>query len=85
MSCRNTDDGKRFALVNFKQPEAAKAAVEALHKKDMRSEMETEMLGVSGGFSPVFYPKRCCVDRFWNPKIDPKSYGSMVIFTSPHM
>lgn len=38
----NTDDGKRFALVNFKQPEAAKAAVEALHKKDMRSEMGTE-------------------------------------------
>eukprot|EP00435_Cladocopium_sp_Y103_P041172 s2316_g11.t1 len=39
---QNTDDGKRFALVNFKQPEAAKAAVEALHKKDMRSEMGTE-------------------------------------------
>ena len=49
-SCRNTDDGKRFALVNFKQPEAAKAAVEALHKKDMRSELE--MLSLSGGAIP---------------------------------
>ena len=56
--CRNTDDGKRFALVNFKQPEAAKAAVEALHKKDMRSEMGTEMLSVSGGFPPVFLSQK---------------------------
>eukprot|EP00439_Symbiodinium_sp_Y106_P059683 s88_g8.t1 len=38
----NTDDGKRFALVNFKAPEAAKAAVDALHRKDMRPELGEE-------------------------------------------
>ncbi|CAK0801246.1 unnamed protein product, partial [Prorocentrum cordatum] len=35
-----TDDGKRFALLNFQESECAKAAVAALHKKDMRKESE---------------------------------------------
>lgn len=33
-----TEDGKRFALVNYQQGEAARAAVEALHRTDMTSE-----------------------------------------------
>ncbi|CAJ1344880.1 unnamed protein product [Effrenium voratum] len=37
-----TDEGKRFALVNYKAPEAAKAAVDALHRKDMRPELGEE-------------------------------------------
>lgn len=36
------DDGKRFALVNFQSPDAAKAAVEALHRKDLRDPEEAE-------------------------------------------
>eukprot|EP00930_Biecheleria_cincta_P042464 TRINITY_DN2921_c0_g1_i2.p1 TRINITY_DN2921_c0_g1~~TRINITY_DN2921_c0_g1_i2.p1 ORF type:complete len:669 (+),score=154.44 TRINITY_DN2921_c0_g1_i2:92-2098(+) len=37
-----TDEGKRFALVNFKTSAAAKAAVADLHRKDMRSEEGVE-------------------------------------------
>lgn len=35
-----TDDGKRFALVNFAEPDSASAAVKALHGKDLVSEQE---------------------------------------------
>lgn len=37
-----TEDGKRFALVNLKDPDSAKAAVDALHLKDMRDPEEKQ-------------------------------------------
>lgn len=39
----SSDDGKRFALVNFRQNAAAKAAIAALHRKDMRAELGIEI------------------------------------------
>mmetsp|Transcript_4595 Transcript_4595/g.10034 ORF Transcript_4595/g.10034 Transcript_4595/m.10034 type:complete len:530 (-) Transcript_4595:150-1739(-) len=39
---QETGDGKRFGLVNFKESSAAKKAVDALHRKDMRPEGERD-------------------------------------------
>lgn len=44
-----TDDGKRFALVNFQSPDAAKAAVDALHLKDMRAPEEKAKMEAEEG------------------------------------
>lgn len=43
-----TEEGKRFALVNFKSGADARKAIDALHRKDMRSEVGVEAAGETG-------------------------------------
>lgn len=43
-----TDEGRRFALVNFKESAAAQECIKVLHRKDMRSEMGVESSAGSG-------------------------------------